>query len=256
MEAMTDLAFQSHGQGPCLVLLHAFPLDGRLWRSQLDAFAPSYRVIVPDLRGFGRSRDLGAPASVDQMADDVAALLTTLQVDRAVVAGLSLGGYVALGLLRRHPQRLAKLILSDTRADADSDEARQGRARMLALLHGGGGVAALFEQLLPRLVAPSTGDAIREELRRVALDQAAKTVSGALVAMRDRPDSTDALRECLVPVLTVAGSDDALAPPAIARAMAELAPAGTHAEIPGAGHLSCIENPDIFNRAVLGWLAR
>ena len=251
---MASLAFTSQGTGPCLLLLHAFPLDGRLWQHQIEAFAARYRVLIPDLRGFGRSRDLGPPTSMDQMADDVASWMDSLGVERATVGGLSMGGYVALSLLARHPGRVERLLLCDTRAAADSAEARQGRARQLALLHGGGGVAALFEQLLPRLVAPSSGDAIRERLRHIALDQSPRTVSSSVVALRDRADHTETLRACRVPVLALAGSDDAMTPPEEARAMMDLTPLGTSAEVPRAGHLSCMENPDSFNQLVLYWL--
>jgi pimeloyl-ACP methyl ester carboxylesterase len=252
---MAELAHTSHGAGPCLLLLHAFPFDGRLWQAQLGAFAAAHRVLVPDLRGFGRSRDLGPPSSMDQMADDVAALLAALEIPRATVVGLSMGGYVALSLLARHPGRVEGLALCDTRAAADGPEARQGRARQLALLHGGGGVAGLIDQLMPRLVAPATGDATREKLRQIAQDQATKSVSGAVVALRDRADHTETLRACRIPVLGLVGADDALTPPEETRAMMDLTPRGITAEIPGAGHLSCIENPDGFNRAILGWLA-
>ncbi|MCU0654287.1 MAG: alpha/beta hydrolase [Polyangiaceae bacterium] len=248
------LAFTHHGTGPTLVLLHAFPLDGRLWQAQIEAFSARFRVLIPDLRGFGRSRGLGAPTSMDQMADDVAALLEAQGVEQAAVAGLSMGGYVALSLLARHPGRVERLLLCDTRATADSAEGRQGRARQLALLHGGGGVGGLFEQLLPRLVAPSTGDATRERLRHIALDQTPQAVSGALVALRDRADHTGTLRNSRIPVLGLVGSDDTLTPPEETHAMIDLTPRGVAVEIPGAGHLACIENPDAFNREALGWL--
>jgi pimeloyl-ACP methyl ester carboxylesterase len=192
---------------------------------------------------------------MDQMADDVAALLDGLGIERARVAGLSMGGYVALSLLARRPEKVERLILCDSRASADSPEARQGRARQLAVLHGGDGVAGFFEQLLPRLVGATTGDAIREELRQIALDQAVSSVSGAVVALRDRADHTETLRACRVPVLGLVGALDALTPPEETRAMMDLTPLGVTEEIPGAGHLSCIENPDAFNRAVLRWLA-
>jgi len=252
---MPELAFTSHGAGPCLVLLHAFPLDGRLWRAQVGELSASHRLVIPDLRGFGRSRDLGPPSSIAQMADDVASLLASLGVARARVLGLSMGGYVALALLQKYPTIVEQLVLCDTRADADSPEARQGRARQLALLHGGAGVAGLFEQLLPRLVGPATGDAVRESLRQVAMDQSIKSVSGAVVALRDRPDQSATLEGCQAPVLVVNGAADAISTPDDGRALAALAPRGTFLEIPGAGHLSCIENPDIFNREVARWLA-
>ncbi|MCS6898158.1 MAG: alpha/beta fold hydrolase [Myxococcales bacterium] len=251
---MADLAYISHGAGPCLLLLHAFPLDSRLWRAQLGALGATHRVIAPDLRGFGRSRGLGPPISIGQMADDVATLLDTLGIPQARVAGLSMGGYVALALLAKHPTKVERLILCDTRASSDTPEAKQGRARQLALLHGSG-VAGLFDQLLPRLVGPLTGNAIREEIRQIALDQPVTSVSGAIVALRDRDDHAETLQACRIPVLGLVGTQDTLTPPEEIRAMMALTPLGVLEEIPHAGHLSCIENPDAFNRAVLRWLA-
>lgn len=249
-----SLSFTTAGAGPGLLLLHAFPLDGRLWRHQIEHFSRSHRVIVPDLPGFGRSRSAGPARSIDHMADEVATLLTGEHGRGVAVAGVSMGGYVALALLRRHPGLVGRLVLSDTRAEADSVEAKAGRARQLAALHGQG-VGALFDQLLPRLVGPEAGDTVREQLRQVALDQTVAAVSGAIVALRDRPDATDTLRASAVPVLVVVGSDDTLTPPTEARAMADAAPRAEYREIAGAGHLPCVEAPEAWNRAVEEWLA-
>lgn len=250
---MPQLSYTSQGEGPCLVLLHAFPLDGRLFKAQLPLSA-SRRLITPDLRGFGRSRGLGPPSSIEQMADDVLGLLDELSIERASVLGVSMGGYIAQALAQKSPQRVERLLLCDTRAAADGPEARQGRARQLSVLHGGGGVAALFDQLLQRLVGPTAGEAVRETLRQIALDQAQKSVSGAVVALRDRPDFSAALPAIRCPTLVLAGSDDAISPPAEGQAMADVIPQGVFVEIAGAGHLACIEAPEAFNRAVDAWL--
>lgn len=250
---MPQLSYTTHGEGPCLVLLHAFPLDGRLFKAQLT-LSGSRRLIIPDLRGFGRSRGLGPPSSIEQMADDVRGLLDELSVERASVLGVSMGGYIAQALAQKSPGRVERLLLCDTRAAADGPEAKQGRARQLAVLHGGGGVAALFEQLLPRLVGPTAGEAVRETLRQIALDQSQKSVSGAVVALRDRPDYSAALSSLRCPTLVLAGSDDVISPPAEGQAMADVIPQGVFAEIAGAGHLACIEAPEAFNRTVDAWL--
>lgn len=251
---MADLSYRTAGAGPCLLLLHPFPFDSRIWQGQVDVFAATHQVVLPDLRGFGRSRSLGPATSMEQMAQDVVALMDELKIERANILGLSMGGYAALSLLAQHPDRVERLILCDTRATGDTAEARQGRARQLAVLHGGG-IADHFNHLLPRLVSPDTGDAIRETLRQIALDQTIAIVSGTIVAMRERPDHSDTLRKSTIPILGIVGSGDQMTPPDEMQTMVDLTPQGVLEKIPGVGHLSCIENPDIFNRTVLNWLA-
>lgn len=250
---MSGLSFVSQGQGPWLVLLHAFPFDGRMWQPVLAELEQSHRLLVPDLRGFGRSRGLGPAKSIHQMADDVAELMRAQGVAQAAVLGLSMGGYVALSLLRQHPGLVGKLVLCDTRADADDAEVKTGRAKQLAVLHGAG-AGALVDSLLPRLVSAQAGEAVRERLRHIGIDQAVASLSGAVVAMRDRPDATDVLRACQIPVLGLAGAQDAVSPPEVVRAMAELAPRGGYVELDDVGHLSCSESPDAFAITVAGWL--
>ncbi|RYE93989.1 MAG: alpha/beta fold hydrolase, partial [Myxococcales bacterium] len=235
---MSGLSFVSQGQGPWLLLLHAFPFDGRMWEPVVAELAQSHRLLIPDLRGFGRSRGLGPVKSIHQMADDVAELMRAQGITGAAVLGLSMGGYVAMALRRQHPELVEKLLLCDTRPDADDAEARAGRAKQLAVLHGAG-VGALVDSLLPRLVSAQAGEAVRERLRHIGIDQAVASLSGAVVAMRDRPDASDVLRSCTVPVLGLAGAQDAVSPPEVVRAMAELAPRGGYVEIDDVGHLSC-----------------
>src|SRR5258708_7458939 len=133
-----DLCFDDTGRGEPLVLLHAFPLDGRMWLAQKDELAGSVRVIVPDLRGFGRSAELAPAHSMGEYADDVAALLDTLGIDRATIVGLSMGGYIALALARLHPHRLSRLGLADTRSLPDSVEGRAARDQNIALVKSEG----------------------------------------------------------------------------------------------------------------------
>ena len=151
-----DPAFDDKGSGEPLILLHAFPLDGRMWLAQRDELAGSARIIVPDLRGFGRSVDLPPAQSIDDYADDVVALLDKFRIERATVVGLSMGGYVALALARRAPHRLARLGLADTRSLADSSEGRKGRDQNIALVKSEG-VPALVERLLPKLLSANAG---------------------------------------------------------------------------------------------------
>ena len=246
-----QLAYESVGSGPALVLVHAFPFDGRMWRKTAAALASQRRVITPDMRGFGLS-DLGPGGfSVADLADDVAALLDALKLPAAGVGGMSMGGYVALAFARRHGDRLKSLVLADTKAAADTPEARQGREAAIALVQTQG-VAALLEKQIPRLLSASAGDSLRAEVRALGA-QPPEAVIAAIRALRDRPDRTAELPEIAAPTLVVVGSEDALSPPAEARTMAAVVPNARVVEIPGAAHLSNLENPDAFAAALAGF---
>jgi 3-oxoadipate enol-lactonase len=250
-----DLTFDDTGSGEALILLHAFPLDGRMWLAQKTDLAGSARVIVPDLRGFGRSAELAAPQSIDEYADDVAALLDRLRIERATIAGLSMGGYVALALARRHPHRLLRLALADTRSLADSPEGRAARDVSIALVSTDG-VSALVERMLPRLLSAAASADVVARVRALGNAQQPAGVMAALEAMRDRPDATHLLAGLDIPVAIVVGEADAISPPAEARAMGALLPRAEVEIIPGAGHLSNLEAPAAFSNALRRLLAR
>ena len=247
-----QLAYESVGNGPALVLVHAFPFDSRMWRKASAALAGQRRVITPDMRGFGLS-DLGSgDHSIADMADDVAALLDALKLPAATVGGMSMGGYVALAFARRHFDRLKALVLADTKAAADTPEARQGRDAAIALVETQG-VAALLERQIPRLLSASASDSLRAEVRALGA-QPPDAVIAALRALRDRPDRTDELSAIAVPTLVMVGTQDVLSPPEEARTMAAAIPHARVAEIPGAAHLSNLENPDAFAAALAGFV--
>ncbi len=247
------------GAGPVVVLLHAFPLSRAMWRPQREDLQAVCRVVTPDLRGFGGTGGFAGPPSVDRMADDVAALLDALRVNEpVVVGGLSMGGYVALAFARRFPGRLRGLILADTRAEADTPEGKANRDRTIALArsHSAGEV---FEQMLPKMVSEETRSrrpGVIGEARRIAAGQSQVGVIAALQALRDRPDATPSLRAIAVPTLVLVGSDDVLTPPAAAQALAAGIAGSQLAVIQGAGHLSNLEQPGLFNAAVRTFLPR
>jgi pimeloyl-ACP methyl ester carboxylesterase len=250
-----ELGYESAGAGRPVVWLHAFPLARPMWRPQLEAVPDGWSYLAPDLRGFGESDPFGVTESrsVDTMADDVAGLLDALGVTgRVVVGGLSMGGYVALAFARRHPDRLAGLILADTRAEADSDEARANRDKQIAGL-ASQSVADLFETMLPKLLG-DTSRARRPEVvaeaRRVAAAQSSAGVADALRALRDRPDATPDLGRVEVPTLVLVGAEDTVTPPSAAEALVRGIPGARLVTVPEAGHLSNLEQPAAFNRAV------
>ncbi len=243
-----ELAYEDVGTGLPLLLLHAFPLDASMWQSQLPVLMSECRCIAPDLRGFGAS-PIAGPYTMDQYADDLAGLLDYLQVERAVVAGLSMGGYIALALWRKHPDRIRALVLADTRAGADTPEGAAKRIELIAVARQSG-TAALAERQMPGMVGKTTRERrpeIGEDIRGLILRANIDGVVGALEAIMDRPDSTDLLSTINVPTLIIVGEEDILTPPSEACLMHE-AIAGSRLEtIERAGHLSNMERPAAFN---------
>lgn len=241
---------------PPLVLLHAFPLDSRMFDGVRPALAGRTRLLTPDLRGFGGGPPLDPAVTpgLSVLADDVLTELDAAGIERAVVGGVSMGGYLALDLLRRHPDRVAGLVLVDTRSGAD-DDAALDRRRGAAERADRGEIAAGPDAVAP-LLAPGTSDLIRADLAAIAGAVPAPTIAWGQRAMAARPDSTGVLAAATVPVLVVVGELDAVTPPAVARDMAAAAPEAELVELAGVGHLSPAEDPAAFADALIGWLSR
>jgi 3-oxoadipate enol-lactonase len=245
-----------------LVLIHAFPMNADMWEAQLDGVPAGWRYLAPDLRGFGRS-DPDQPTgpavpSIDDYARDVLALLDHLHVSRAVVAGLSMGGYAAFALFRLAPARVRALVLANTKADADNGEARKGRADMLDLL-ARGGVAAVAEQMLPRLLGKTTRTeraGVQERVRVIAEANSTGGIRDAIIRLMNRPDSSDLLSHIDRPTLIIASDEDIVIPVDRAREMLEAIPGAQLATIHGAGHLSNLEQPGDFTLALQHFLAQ
>lgn len=257
--AITSLRYaDAPGGEPAVVLLHAFPLHSGMWEPQLRSLSPRHRVIAPDLRGFGRAEAPADPGGYTMAgySDEVVALLDRLDIDRAVVVGLSMGGYVAFSLLRHHPGRLAGLVLADTRAGADSADVKERRTLQQRQVREHG-TTALIETLLEGLLAEETRRRRPEvvSLTRQLMDNPSTGFVGALEAMKARPDSTPLLAGIAVPTLVVVGAEDRLTPPAVAEEMQLAVPASKLAVLQGAGHLSNLEAPEGFNSAVAGFLS-
>lgn len=251
------LEYDVSGDGPVVVLLHAFPLCRAMWEPQVQALSPHYRAVTPDFRGFGGSSPFESAPSVDTLADDVATLLDDLGVATpVVVGGLSMGGYVALAFARRHPARLRGLVLADTKAEPDSSEARANRDRTIAFAREHT-AAEVAEQMLPKLLGEQTRarrPEVAEEVRRIARAQSTEGIIGALQALRDRPDATPGLGRIGVPTLVLVGSEDVLTPPSQAQALAAALRQARLTVINGAGHLANLEHPAAFNAALRAFL--
>ncbi|MFC5744075.1 alpha/beta fold hydrolase [Actinomadura rugatobispora] len=246
------------GAGTPLVLLHAFPLSSSMWLAQREGLAGRFRVITPDLRGFGGSRLGDGEPSVDAMADDVARLFARTGLSRAVVGGLSLGGYVAMALCRRHPDLVHGLLLAGTRAGADTDDVRGTRLRQAERLERDGDVTVLLDEVLPDLVGPTTFQQralVYGRVRGLVQSTPAAAAAWAQRAMAARGDASGTLRELNVPALVMVGDEDALATEADARAVAEALPNAELTVVPRAGHLCAVEQPDLFNQAAAEFAA-
>lgn len=240
--ATIEMSVEQRGTGTPVVLLHAFPLSSAL----LDALGdlPGYRLVLPDLRGFGSTPLGGDPPALASMADDVVALLDRLELGRVVVGGVSMGGYVTMELMRRAPDRLAGVVLIDTKAGADTAQARAGRVAMAqAVLDVG---RSALDPMMTALLGPTTREQRPDVVARVAqwLDEVdPSAVAWAQRAMAERPDSHATLSGSGLPGAVLVGDEDALSPPADAQAMAHALGCSVRV-VPGAGHLAVTENPD------------
>jgi len=245
------------GPGESLVLLHAFPLNGRMFEPQMEAFSEGRRVVVPDYPGFGRSPRTPAQPDIRYYAEGVRGILDRLSLERVVLGGVSMGGYVAFGCMRLFPERVSGLILANTRPDADSEETRENRKNMARRV-ADEGVEVLIELQMWRLLARVTlekNEEVVEEVRDMILESSPGGVVAALGAMRERPDSTPLLEEIEVPTLVIGGEEDGISSPEVMGAMAEKIPDSRHVTLPRAGHLSNLEAPEGFNAALREFLA-
>lgn len=256
MHAMINdirMAYNDSGSGTPVVLLHAFPLSGAMWHNQAAALRATHRLIVPDLRGFGDTDAPPGPYTMDQQADDIAALLDHLAIEQATIVGLSMGGYISFALLRRHPQRIRALVLADTRAGAD-DLAGQARREANARIAETQGAAAIADLMIPNLVAPNATQSVRDTLRTIITANSPDGIAGALRGMAVRPDSTPDLATITVPTLIIVGADDTLTPPAEAELMHTTIAGSRLVVIPDCGHIANLEQPAAFNAALGAFL--
>jgi pimeloyl-ACP methyl ester carboxylesterase len=247
----TPAGIDDRGAGAATVLLHPFPLRRDAWAGIADALAAHRRVIAVDARGFGESPVAG-PFAIADIADDLAALLDRLSIAKATVVGMSMGGYAALAFAARHRERLSALVLADTRAAADSPEARAGRAAALASLSSAG-PAAYLAGSLPRLLSPGAPPALVAHLRARAETRAARLRAG-IEALRDRPDRSAELGAIACPTLVVCGAADQVTPAAEMKQISDAIAGARFVPIADAGHLSHIEAPGAFLHAVTAFL--
>jgi pimeloyl-ACP methyl ester carboxylesterase len=257
---VSDVALHvvQQGRGMPLLLVHGFPLDHTMWHAQIDSLSASCRVIAPDLRGFGSSDVTAGTVAMERLADDLAELLDVLEIAEPVaLCGLSMGGYVAWQFWRRHRHRLGRLILCDTRAAADTPDAAKLRLESAQrVLNEGPGFLA--DAMIERLFAPATVQQrpeLIEATRQTIRNTSPAGIAAALRGMAARPDATGWLPQIDVPTFVLCGQHDAISPPDEMRGMAAQIPAAVFTEIPAAGHMAPLENPEPVNAAIGQFLA-
>ena len=251
-----QLAYTDTGLGQPVVLLHGYPFNRSLWNEQVSALSNSFRVITPDLRGLGESDALPGPATMNRMAQDVAALLDHLQIARAVIGGLSMGGYVVLAFYKQFPSRVRSLILADTRAQADTEEGKQTRFQQAEKARAEG-MAGIADSMLPKLLTPETVSKRPELVKRVR-DMMLKTkpegAAGALLGMAEREDQTPLLSQISCPTLILVGREDPITPVADSEKMHRAIAGSRLVVIENAAHVSNLERTDQFNEELMRFL--
>lgn len=251
-----EIAYDDVGAGMPVAFVHGFPHNRTLWSPQVNALVDRARCIAPDLRGFGESSRHG-PFSMDQYADDVAMLLRSLGVERAVIAGLSMGGYVAFSLWRRHPSLVRALVLAHTRAGADTDEGRAKRTALAEVARTRGPDAVADAQITGMLgkTTREKRPAMIDEVHRMLASASVEGIVGALEAMMARVDSTATLPTIDVPTLVIMGDEDALIPRSDGQILHDAIRGSRLEVIEHAGHVSNMERPAAFNHVLSEFLA-
>jgi len=253
LEAMPPSTSRPRG---VVVLLHGFPLNARMWEGQLALSGTGWHVIAPQFRGVDGATVDPPGASVDDYAGDVIDLLDGLHIKQAVIGGLSMGGYVAFAMLRHAARYFQGLILADTKPQADTPEAVEGRKKLLALVQEKG-PAAVADEMVPKLVGETTRKTrpeVAEHVRSLILASSADAIAGEIRALMSRPDSTPLLATIHFPTLIVVGDEDTVTPPTLSHEMRDAIAGSELAVIPGAGHMSNLEQPESFNAALARFL--
>jgi 3-oxoadipate enol-lactonase len=237
-----------------LLLIHAFPLDASMWDAQIEALGGEADLLAPHLPGFGGTAPIGEVLTMDAAADHCAAELDRADADRAVVCGLSIGGYIAFSMWRRHRDRIAGLLLANTKAEPDDDAARERRRAVAEKARSGGSEAIAAEP--PPLLAADADESMWERVRAIIRRQSGEAIAAASLGMAERPDSRPILPEIDVPTTVVASDGDQLIPADVTAAVADGVPGAELVRLEGAGHLSNLEHAEGFNRALRDLLAR
>ncbi len=252
-----EMNYEDTGEGTPVVFLHGFPFDRHLWTDQIALLKEHCRVITPDLRGFGES---DAPEeevySMTQYAADIITLLDILQIEKAVIVGLSMGGYIALAIAEQYPERLLGLVFSNTHSAKDTAAKRQGRYNTAEKTNYDG-IGFLVDDMLEKILSDSTLEEKRdvvEYVKQMMKRQRPAGVRGALRGMAERKDRTFILSEIQAPTMIIAGENDKLIPVIRAKAMAREIPHSHLEVIADTGHLPNLEQPELYNQVILRFI--
>ncbi|MEW6209569.1 MAG: alpha/beta fold hydrolase [Acidobacteriota bacterium] len=246
--------YRDEGAGLPVVFIHAFPLNQTMWDEQARVLKNHCRVITLDLRGFGNSDATEGQCAISQMAADIRELLKTLSIDRAVLVGISMGGYVSMAFYRDSPQMVRAMVLANTRATADTEEARERRMKSAERAERDGS-AAIADDMIPIAFASEKPEArMIQRVRAMIEANSPSSLAAAQRGMAARPSSVDLLSRIDFPTLIIAGTDDRLTPIAEMESLRELIPASRFAVIRGAGHFSNLERAEEFNQALIDFL--
>jgi pimeloyl-ACP methyl ester carboxylesterase len=243
---------------PTILFIHGYPLNRKLWQLQISDLADSARMLIPDLRGFGESHAALGPYSMELLADDCNAFLDQLGVvESIIICGLSMGGYIAFAFFRKYSWRVRGLILTATRAGADSLEAKTNRDKAIALAEKEGS-EAIVRLMLPKMLSAQTYASrpeLVEHVRGILSSASVHGITGVLAGMRDRPDSTPLLAQITVPTLLIFGEEDQFVPRSEIEAMRDAIHGSQLHLILNAGHLPNLEQPETYNALVRAYLA-
>ncbi|MCS6874584.1 MAG: alpha/beta hydrolase [Pyrinomonadaceae bacterium] len=253
---MNRLAFKQYGNGHPVVLLHAFPLDNQMWQPQIELASEKLCLILPDLPGFGETELSPEEISIESIAYEVLELLKHLNIKKASIGGLSMGGYVTFNLYRIAPELFHSILLFDTSPFADTDEKRNARIELIKQIKTKG-VLALVENMLPNLISENTkqkNPVLVSWLKEKFLQTKVTTIEKTLLALANRKDHSYLLKEIKVPTLLIFGEHDSVTNLEIANKLYHLIPNSKLFKIPEAGHYSNLENPIAFNSALKEFL--
>jgi pimeloyl-ACP methyl ester carboxylesterase len=248
LKSGTIINYLDQGDGAAVLLIHAFPLNHTMWQPQTAHLSSRFRVIAPDIRGFGESLP-PTPWTIMQVCEDLREFLDVLDLENYAVVGISMGGYIALPFTFWFPDKVRQLVLADTRARADNDAEKQGRTEMMGKIVRDG-IQILPNLMLPRLLRPDPSPQAVEFVTSIILENDPSAAMYALMAMRDRSDASIALERINCPTMVIAGEHDVVTRIEECKTMAEIVSEGIFVQIPKAGHLSNIDNPKAFNEAL------
>lgn len=253
----TQWHYEEAGSGPAILLVHGFPLDHRIWDDQVKQLSSRFRVIAVDLKGFGKSASTEA-FTIDSMADELAEFISAVNATPAVVAGLSMGGYISFSLAVRHPEIMKGLAIVCSKAEADTPAGREARQKMAELAQTQG-AKPVAEQMMPKMFCETTyknRPELVEKLRGIMEASPPTTIANACFAMRDRVDRTPDLPKLAMPVMIILGEKDSIIPAEMGKAMALACRQGALKLIPGAGHLATMEEPAVVSQVLADFASR